>query len=433
MKKIIAMLLACMMVVGLFAGCGSSDPANSGSPAPSQSQSGAPAESEKPSEPAGPEAITLKVWAPQEDQVDDSSWLPQMLAKFEAAHPEYAITWDLGVCGEGDAGNTVKNDPAAAADVYLFANDQLGTLIEAGALAELGGDYLAQVQNDVSATYLASVTHTDGGVYGFPMTCNTWFMYYNKDVFTEEDVKSLDAMLAKGVVAFPFTTGWYAGAFFMGNGGTLFGPNGNDAAAGIQFGGEAGYAAANYMIDLAANPNFVNDADGRGNAGLKDGTVGAYFDGSWNYTGLYEVLGDKLGAVALPTANIGGTEVSMKAFAGSKAVGVNPNAKSMKAAMQLAAFLASAEGQLLRYELRGITPACTTLAEDPSVQSSICAVAEMGVMANTSMLQPSIPEMSNFWSPMQTFGENIIAGAVTHDNVQAQVDAFVESLNNSGL
>lgn len=94
--------------------------------------------------------------------------------------------------------------------------------------------------------------------------------------------------MKKGVVAFPMTTGWYAGAFFIGNGGTLFGPNANDAAAGIQFGGDAGVAAANYMIDLAANPNFRNDADGLGNAGLKDGTVAAYFSGDWEYSGLYE-------------------------------------------------------------------------------------------------------------------------------------------------
>ena len=42
MKKIIALLLAVMMIVGLFAGCGKKA-----------------------------ETITLKVWAPQEDQGDD--------------------------------------------------------------------------------------------------------------------------------------------------------------------------------------------------------------------------------------------------------------------------------------------------------------------------------------------------------------------------
>ena len=429
MKKIIALLLACMMVVAMFAGCGSNNGTtnNAGTTTPTTP------DSTTTEQPAAPEAVTLKVWAPQEDQADDSCWLPQMLAAFEAAHPEYDVTWDLGVCGEGDAGNTIKNDPAAAADVFLFANDQLGTLIEAGALAKLGGSYLDQVKNDVSATYVNTVTYTDGSVYGFPVAPNTWFMYYNKDVFTEEDIKSLDTMLTKGVVAFPMTTGWYGGSFFMANGGTLFGDAGVDGAAGIQFGGDAGVAAANYMIDLAANPNFRNDADGLGHAGLKDGTVAAYFSGSWEYTGLYEALGDKLGAVALPTANINGTEVSMKSFAGSKAVGVNPNAANPKAAMDLAAFLASADSQLKRFELRNITPAISSLAESDAVKASIVALAEINTMANTSVAQPSIAEMGNFWSPMQVFGEAIINGSVTHDNVAEQVEAFVASLNGGGL
>ena len=409
MKKIIALLLALVMVFALVA-CGGP--------------------SEKPVE---AEPITLKVWAPQEDQVDDSSWLKVMLKKFEEAHPEYQITWDVGVCSEGDAGTLVPTDVSAAADVYMFANDQLGTLIQAGALSQLGGDYLAQVKADVSATYVNTVTHTDGGVYGFPIAPNTWFMYYNKDTFTEEDVKSLDVMLTKGVVAFPLTTGWYAGAFFMGNGGTLFGDKGVDGAAGIQFGGEAGYAAAQYMVDLMKNPNFKNDANGLGNAGLKDGTVDAYFSGDWEYSGLYEVLGDKLGAVQLPVANVGGKDIQMKAFAGSKAIGVNPNAKHAKAAMQLAAFLASSEAQALRFELRSITPAVTALGNTDAVKASIVASAQNGVMANTSIAQPSIPEMGNFWKPMETFGNAIVAGSVNSDNIQEQVDAFVESLNNSGL
>ena len=433
MKKILALLLALVMVFSLAA-CGSKTEETKTSDEAEKTETEAPAEEETTEEtPAEAEAITLKVWAPQEDQVDSSSWLNVQLKAFEEAHPEYTITWDVGVCSEGDAATMVSTDAAAAADVYFFANDQLGTLIQAGALAKLGGSYLEQVQNDVSATYVNTVTYTDGGVYGFPMACNTWFMYYNKDIFTEEDVKSLETMLEKGVVAFPMTTGWYTGSFFMANGGTLFGEAGVDAAAGIQFGGEAGYAAAAKMVELMANPNFKNDADGLGNAGLKDGTVGAYFSGDWDYAGLYEALGDKLGAVSLPTVEIGGNTVSMKSFAGSKAVGVNPNAKNQKAAMQLAAFLASADAQLSRFELRNITPAVTALAENEGVQASMIASAQNATMANTSVAQPSIPEMNSYWSPIQTFGENIVNGNVTADNIQEQVDAMMESLNNSGL
>ena len=123
----------------------------------------------------------------------------------------------------------------------------------------------------------------------------------------------------------------------------------------------------------------------------------------------------------------------MKSFAGSKAVGVNPNASNQKAAMELAAFVASADAQLVRFELRGITPAATALGENEAVQASVVAIAENNTMANTSVAQPSIPEMANYWSPIQTFGEAVVAGSVTSDNVAEQVEAMVESLNNTGL
>ena len=53
----------------------------------------------------------------------------------------------------------------------------------------------------------------DGFLYGVPFTTNTWYMYYDKRVFTEEDVKSLEAMLDKGVVSFPFLNSWYLPSF----------------------------------------------------------------------------------------------------------------------------------------------------------------------------------------------------------------------------
>ena len=421
MKKIIALLLAAMMVVGMFAACGNTN-APAETEAPTAQETEAPAQAEV-------TEITLKVWAPQEDQVNENSWLIQVQKQFEAAHPEYKITWQNGVCPEGDAATMVTADPAAAADVYMFANDQLGTLLQAGALAKLGGSYLEQVKTDVSATYVNTVTSTDGNVYGFPVAPNTWFMYYNKALVGDADLTSMESILEKGIVAFELKNSWYLPAFFFAAGGTLFGDTGADAAAGVNFGGEIGLNATNAVLDLLANPNFKVDGDGFGNAGLKDGTVVAYFSGSWDYQGLYDALGEDLGAVAAPTVMMDGAPAQLKAYAGSKAVGVNPNAKNMKAAMQFAAFLASSDSQLLRFQLRNITPAVTALAENADVAASIVAVAESNTMAYTSVAQPTIAEMNPVWGPVGTFGTNLADGAVTADNVQESVDALDAQLN----
>ena len=427
MKKLIAMLLACVMVLGLVA-CGGNAPETT-APADNAPETTAPVAE-------GPEAITLKVWAPQEDQVDATSWLCQIQAAFEAAHPEYAITWENGVCPEGEAANMVTADPAAAADVYMFANDQLGTLLQAGALAKLGGPFLEQVQNDVSATYVNTVTSTDGSVYGFPVAPNTWFMYYNKALVGDADLTSMESILEKGKVAFEVKNSWYLPAFFFAAGGTLFGETGADAAAGVQFGGEIGINATNAVLDLLANPNFVVDGDGYGNAGLKSGEVVAYFSGSWDFggdKGLYAVLGENLGAAPAPTVMMNGAPAQLKAYAGSKAVGVNPNAKNMKAAMEFAAFLASADSQLVRFQLRNITPAVTALAENPDVAASIVAAAESATMANASVAQPTIAEMNPVWGPVGTFGTNLADGTVTAENVAEMVDLLDGQLNGGGL
>ena len=429
MKKLIAMLLCLAMVMGLLAACG-------GSSAPAETKpAAAPAETKAAAADAQPEVknITLKVWGPQEDQVDASSWLPTMCEKFDEAHPEWEIDFVYEVCSEGDAGKNVTQDPSAAADVYMFANDQLGTLIQANAIAQLGGSYLDAVVADNSASMIASVTGTDGGVYGVPFTGNTWFMYYDTSVFTEDDIKSLDTMLEKGKVSFPLTNSWYIASFFFANGGTIFGEAGIDASAGVDFGGEGGTAVTEYLVNMHANPNFVVDADGSGLAGLRDGSVNAIFSGTWDAAAVKEALGDNFGAAQLPTVNIGGEAKQLKSFAGSKAIGVNPNCQNMQAAVALAVYLGSAEAQLAHYEMRGIIPTSLALTSNETIMADTVAVAQANTVANTSTLQPTIPEMNNYWTPAENFGKAIVAGDVTADNAAEQTETFNNSLANSGL
>ena len=168
-------------------------------------------------------------------------------------------------------------------------------------------------------------------------------MYYDKSVFSEEDVKNLDTMLEKGVVSFPFTNSWYLPAFYVGNGCTLFG-DGTDESKGVDFGGENAVEVTNYLIDLRNNLNFKIDADGSGIAGLRDGSINAMFSGSWDANAVKEALGDNMGVAALPTYTLNGEEKQMTSYAGSKAIGVNPYSKNMVPAVELALYLGSETG-----------------------------------------------------------------------------------------
>ena len=275
---------------------------------------------------AGAEKVRLMVWSPSEDQSKDSGeWFQTNCEAFAAEHPEWDITFVYGVADEASAAGQVAQDPEASADVFMYANDTLTTLTDADGLTKFGGKYREEIESENTQQVLDSLT-MDGELYGVPFTTNTWFLYYDKSVFSEEEIQNLDTMLEKGVVSFPFTNSWYLPAFYLGNGCTLFG-DGTDEDKGVDFSGQKAEDVTNYLIDLVDNPNFKIDQDGSGLAGLRDGSINAIFSGSWDANAVEEALGENMGVAALPTYTLNGEEHQMKAYAGSKAIGVNPNSK----------------------------------------------------------------------------------------------------------
>lgn len=405
-KKVVSVLLVAAMTATMVAGCGSkgSDSASNTEGSGDDKWSG-----------------TITVWSPQEDQ--DTGWLSKECDAFNEAHPEWDITFKYGVCAEGDAKSTVTQDVKKAADVYMLANDNIPDLVSANALAELGGDYLDYVNTTNSDTISASVTYNDQ-VVAFPFTSNTWFMYYDKSVFSDDDIKSLDTMLEKGKVSFPLSNSWYIQAFYAGNGCTLFG-DGTKESEGIDFGGDKAAAVTNYLVDLTTNANFINDADGAGLAGLRDGSVNAVFSGTWDAEAVKEALGDNMGVATLPTFNCDGTDCQMKSFMGSKAIGVNPNTENMQVSMALAAYLASEDAQKDHYDMRNILPTNTNI----EIADDEIATAVTDVMKNTSIMQPLVSEMGNYWSPAENMGKALVAGEITHDNAAEKTEAMNDAMN----
>lgn len=427
MKKIIALLLACMMVLGLAA-CGTTEPTTTTggkeTTAPKADTTTAP-------KTEVPKAITLTVWAPAEVQSEEHPWLQTMTENFAKAHPEYEITWKFEPISEADAKSTITTDVTAGANVYMFANDQLGELVDAKALAPITGTILETIMASNGDTMINSVTYKDA-VYGVPYTGNTWWMYYDTSVFTAEDITSLEAMLQKGKVAFRLQNGWYTQAFYLANGCSFFGPNSNDAAQGFDFGGDKATAVTNYLVDLVANPNFVADDDQSGLAGIKDGSIKAFVSGDWEAEAVREALGENFGAAQLPSITIDGEAKTLKAFAGSKAIGVNPSvgdSDTLIASYLLAAYLGSAEAQQARYEICGTIPCDASLAD--ALANDPVALAQMSVLNNTSAVQPTIPEMGVWWDNAKALALEIIAGTINHDNAAEKTEAFNTVLNDS--
>ena len=411
-KRLLALGIAAIMSLMLLAGCSSGG---------SSKKDEAPADGET-------QKVSLTVWSPSEDQsADNGNWLDKELKAFQEAHPEWEIKFKIGVSSEGDTLKNIQTDPEAAADVFMYANDQIPGLLDAGALARFGGAALEQIQSQNSETTVNTVTYNDG-VYGVPFTGNTWFMYYDKRVFSEDDVKNLDTMLKKGKVGFPLSNSWYIASFYVANGCTLFGENGADADAGFDFSGDKAVAVTDYLVDLVANKNFV-DANGLTPSALAEGTINSLFSGTWDYSAVVDAIGEEnVGICAAPTYTLNGEEKQLKAFAGSKAIGVNPNSKYPEVAVALAAFLGSTQAQQDHFDLRSIIPTDLSITVDNAL-----AKAQMDAMDYASIVQPLHSTMGQYWSPAENMGKELVAKTVTHKNSAKKTEAMNKTMNTAAV
>ncbi len=433
-KKLIALLMALVLVMGLMTACGSDKKEEAANTATTDDAAKATDDAAA----AAPTDVKLLVWGPQEEQTAyegyGDSLLGTLCEQFAAEHPEWNITFEYAVCAEGDARTELQKDAAAGADVFYFAGDQTAELQANGVLYPLtiGIDEIKadNLEDPINAATI------DGALYGIPFSPNSWFMYYDKSKFTEEEVKSLDTMMAKdlgdGVYNFSLDldNGWYNAAFFLGAGCQLFGTDGKDATV-CTFNNETGKAVGEYMIGLGTNPKFLMQTDENiALSYMKEGKLGAFCSGTWDANNVKEALGENFGAAQLPTFKVNGTDNQISSFKDYKYIGVNANTQYPEAAQALAAYLGGKDSQTARFTARSITPTLQSIASGAEVAAAPESVALNNQMA-LSTIQSSIPQMSNYWEPAAAFGIGIYNKEITKDNLQEQLDAFVDNVLTS--
>ena len=205
------------------------------------------------------EAIPLKVWGSQEDQ----ELLAELCGEFAAQYPDKEFKFTFGVVGDADAKARYLEDPAAAADVFSYPDDQIIDLVNADALYEVTRNHDAVVAaNSAGSVNAASV---NGVLYGYPMTAdNGYFIYYDKSVISEEDIKSFDALLAAAQkagkkVQIDISNGWYLAGYFLGNGCVItVDENGKQIC---DFNNEKGLAAAEAIRAICNHPAYTSGDD----------------------------------------------------------------------------------------------------------------------------------------------------------------------------
>ena len=425
MKKALALILTFVMMLSLAACGGGNDnkaPDNSGSGTPSTDDSNSGGD------PKEVQDVTLKIWTASEEL----ELMKKMGESFAAAHPEYNITFDISEMGIDEANANLKTDADSAADIFQLASGGIPELTQKGLLLPIGYDE-AGLRSLYPEGAISAVCAEDGLIYAVPFTPNTFFMYYNKSMFTEDEVKSVETMLAKdlgeGVYNFSFQVSgpWYLESFFYAAGCTLFGPDGKDASS-MDWNNANGLAAGKYMIDLVNNPKYVEDKDGIAMSLLREGKLAAYVDGTWNAGPVQEALGENYAAAPLPTININGQDSQLRNFADYKTYAVKSSTAYPLAAQQFAEWICNEENQLARYEDQGVPPCISSLADQLSGDVALSALLAQSEYA---VAQPNIPQINEYWTPATALGEGIYNKEITEDNLQEKLDQLVDAVTST--
>jgi len=193
--------------------------------------------------------INLKVSGPAEEQ----DLLKSLCTVFDGNHSEWDINFTYEIIPEGESAKKVKDDPANSPDVFMMSGDQVADMAKGNYIYNL--DTLKSEDANVDTIYSDNAIATckvDNSMYALPFTTNQWFMYYNKSLYTEDEVKSLDKMLAKnlgdGVKNFSVSLkdAWYLAAFFYAGGCNLYGADGKDETA-CDWNSEKGIGVVNIL------------------------------------------------------------------------------------------------------------------------------------------------------------------------------------------
>lgn len=418
MKKFILTLMsAVVFVVGMTA-CGNEKPADNEVIVNDNEGSGD----------AG-SVVELTVWS----ESDNFEMMEGMIAAFKEEYAGQA-EFNISLVHQPDAStkDTLLSDVHNGADVFSMPDDQLLGLIAAGALSPVPESKVAE-ENLPEA--VAAATHNDI-LYAYPYTAdNGFFLYYDKDYFSEEDVKTLDGILAVAEAegkkfSMEFNSGWYMYAFFGGTG-LEFGLNDDGVTNYCNWnsteGAIKGVDIVESMLGYTASPAFLSQSDSSFVDSIKSGEVIAGISGVWNAIGVKEAWGNDYGACKLPEFTCAGKQVQMSSFTGYKMYGVNAYSDNVEWAHKLAQWLTNEENQTIRFEVRNQGPSNIKAAASDSVNEvpAILAVIDQSQYGN-------LQRVGNlYWDACTKFADEILAGNPENKDLQKLIDTLVAGITAS--
>ena len=340
--------------------------------------------------------VSLKVWT-EKNSVDVMN---KMLDSFKEQYKDEAqFDITIEVQADSQVRDVMLTDVHNGADVFSFPDDQIISLTAGGVLTAVPNADEIAAANVKESVEAATLNDT---LYGYPMTAdNGYFMYYNKDYFSEEDVKSLDKMLSIAAannkkVAMEFDSGWYFYTFF-----------------------------GNTGLSLSIKPDGItNECNWNSQTGDITGISGV-----WDVMNVKEAWGENYGACKLPTYTVAGKEVQMSSFTGYKMMGVNAYSKNKEWACRLADWLTNQQNQELRFKEKNQGPSNSKAAESGEIKK-VAAIQAIIAQSQHGTLQRV---GNSYWDACKKFANTVLSGNNGGLSDQEVMDTLVNEITASAV
>lgn len=360
--------------------------------------------------------ITLVVW---ESTNGPDEFIRQAGRIYEETHPKIRIKFVNVEVGDS-VGQIALDGPAGVGpDVFAAPHDRLGTLA-------IGGHVLAtknpeEVRSRALKSCSTALTY-DGIMYGYPVSAETYALFYNRNLIADADVPRTWQSLASWSERFnaenpgkrgfvmDVGNGYYTIVFTTADGNRLFGENGTDrehsninsekSVSGMKF-----FQSLRHALDIPASDLDTATVD----AAFQSGNAAMHITGLWNVVA-FGKAGIDFGVAPLPS--LPGDDSPAASFSGTRAMFVSAYSDFPDEANDFARFLMSDEMQVLRFRLTGALPSVSVDVESPYLGGFMKQL-------EYSFPMPSIPEMAMYWNAMNSASKNIWNGA----DVRRELDA----------
>ena len=358
----------------------------------------------------------LTVW---ESLQGPDEFIRQAGDAYSKSHPNVEIKFVNVELGDA-AGQIALDGPAGVGpDIFAAPHDKLGELVNGGhILPTVNADAVKQA---VLGACSQALTY-DGKMYGYPISAETYALFYNKDLISESDVPKTWDDLAKWTKAFnaknsgkrgfvmDVGNGYYTILFTTAGGNRLFGTSGTDTSSSYLNTANAvnGMKLFQSLKDVLKVPAADLDT-GNCDAAFQGGNAAMHITGPWNIKN-FKDAGLNFGVAPLPA--LPGDKNPASSFSGTRAMFVSAYSDYPAEAADFAQFLISASMQQLRFDLTGAMPSIDTPVSNPYIGGFLKQL-------DYAFPMPSIPEMAKFWETMGNTSKNIWDGA----DAQTELDA----------